>query len=448
MCLCPKPNHYNLINKPKNPIPEFDCGKCPECLGKRASAWALRAVMQARESKDCCMVTLTYDTFKYDDKGNIIGENLNLRNVDKKDCQNFIKRLRSYFEYHYNKKDIKYIISAEYGKRTHRPHYHALLFGVKFDDLLFHKKSKRNNTIYTSKTLTKLWKHGICTVDSARVSSAIAKYCTKYCMKDFGVDDTFMLCSQNIGVNELLKAFNGLSYWIDGQEYPIPRAVWQRYIENKYHLNRKRFQYIDFKTGEILFASPTYRYLNREKDMYSGIEYKKEFGWKNPWKLPKPYEVYANWLDDLAFRINVKARRLYRAYRDRDSVYRGYLQYWKAKASQKPERSAVERVALLDDRKYHEYKTAWRFWANRMHQSGQTVWTERPRFEKQYTYPARTCPYPSRHIRASDRKKIQKQEILYLLKIVDGEIVPVPPFKEAKKRIFSNYFELDPLTTV
>lgn len=221
MCLFPQPNtNYRSIAYKKG-LKEYECGKCPECLGKRSSAWALRAVMQARESKNCCMVTLTYDTFKRDEKGNIIGENLNLRSVDKKDCQLFIKRLRSYFDYHGQEEPIKYIISAEYGKTTGRPHYHALLFGVEFDDLVFHKKTKRGNKIYISKTLEKLWKHGICTVDACRVSASIAKYCTKYCMKDFGADDTFMLCSQNIGINELMKAFNGLSYWIDGQEYPL-----------------------------------------------------------------------------------------------------------------------------------------------------------------------------------------------------------------------------------
>ena len=133
MCFFPLPNHnYQSIAYQKG-LKEFECGKCPECLGKRSNIWALRAVMHAKQCKNCCMVTLTYDTFIRDEKGNIIGENLNLRDVDKRDCQLFIKRLREYFSRVKNQEEkISYILSAEYGKSTGRPHYHAILFNVKF----------------------------------------------------------------------------------------------------------------------------------------------------------------------------------------------------------------------------------------------------------------------------------------------------------------------------
>lgn len=405
MCFFPLPNNnYNSIAYKKG-LREFDCGKCPECLGKRSSAWALRAVMQARESKNCCMVTLTYDTFKRDEKGNIIGENLNLQSVDKRDCQLFIKRLREYFDRKKGVKDIKYIISAEYGKRTGRPHYHALLFGIKFDDLIFHKKSKRGNKIYISKTLDKLWKNGICTVDASRVSASIAKYCTKYCMKDFGADDTFMLASQNIGLNELLKTFNGRSYWVDGQEYPIPRVVWQQYITKKYALERKKFKYINHKTGEVFYSSPTYKYVNRKKEMYKGIQYQAFIKLKNPFPLLKPYEISVAQIDDIPYMINRKARALYRSYRERDNTYRGYVEYWKNKAEQKQKPSVITRIALLRDKQYHGYKSKARQFMRRHYESGYTAWRERPRFEQKYIKPVVTCRYPPCHITASDRKK-------------------------------------------
>ena len=86
MCLFPKPNYMFTTESYKKGLREFDCGKCPECLSKRSSTWALRAIMQAKESIKCCMITLTYDTFKYDEKGNIIGENLRL-------CLQFVQRI-------------------------------------------------------------------------------------------------------------------------------------------------------------------------------------------------------------------------------------------------------------------------------------------------------------------------------------------------------------------
>lgn len=478
MCFFPRPNNFfNSIAYQKG-ITEYDCGKCPECLSKRSNAWALRAVAHAKTVKKACMVTLTYDSFIYDEKGNIIGENLNLRKVDKRDCQLFIKRLREYFDRVKGVKDIKYILSAEYGKRTGRPHYHAILFNVDFGDLQYHKKSKRGNTIYRSPLLQKLWKHGICTVDSKRISPAVAKYCTKYCMKDFGADDTFMLVSNNLGIDQLLKEFNGRSYWIDGQEYPIPRAVWNKYIMEKYHFDRKKFSYVNRLTGEIIKSNPTYRYINKDKSVYNGIRYsfkkivplkgkvKKTtvlFGGKmrtflyvrgihfktfdkyeilrenvrerlafgkykwyslnvkakmeNPFKLlnAKKYEVLE--MEDIPYVVNKKARRLFMKQRDLDPVYQGYLEYWKQKGAQRREQPIETRIALLQDRRYHGYKTQARKYLFRFRESGYTDFRSRPRFETTYQYPIRSAtelyarrhlPETPCHIRANDRQGERK----------------------------------------
>lgn len=422
MCFFPRPNNFYNSTAYKKGITEYGCGKCPECLSKRSNAWALRAVAHAKTVKKACMVTLTYDSFVYDEKGNIIGENLNLRKVDKRDCQLFIKRLREYFERVKGVTDIKYILSAEYGKRTGRPHYHAILFNVDFGDLQFHKKSKRGNTIYRSPLLQKLWKHGICTVDSKRISAAVAKYCTKYCMKDFGADDTFMLVSHNLGIDQLLKEFNGRSYWIDGQEYPIPRAVWNKYIMEKYHFDRKKCNYVEPSTGEIVKISSTYRYINKIKDIWSGIQYKKGYGCSNPFKTVAR-EIYG---DNLLHNANKKARRLFQKQRDKDPVYQGYLKYWKQKSEQRPQQPVEQRIALLQDRKYHGYKTLARKYMLRFRQSGYTDFRNRPRFETSYQYPIRSAtevyarrhlPDPPCHIRANDRRDFPQ-----LLKIVGNEV--------------------------
>lgn len=233
----------------KKGVREFECGACPECLAKKSKQWALRCSMQAQVQK-CCMVTLTYDTYIHDTAtGRVIGERVSDLQVNKKDAQKFIKRLRIYFKRKKNVDNIKYLLTAEYGKRTHRAHYHAILFGVEFDDLIRYKKSKRGNWINKSATLDKIWAHGICTVDTVCVNAKIARYCTKYCAKDSRADDTFMLFSRGIGQEELLRQFNGISYVVDGREYPIPRTVWRDYIENKYNI--KGFsKYIPFDKCE------------------------------------------------------------------------------------------------------------------------------------------------------------------------------------------------------
>jgi hypothetical protein len=83
----------------------------------------------------------------------------NRRPVIKKDIQDFMKRYRAYLDYHYgkNKKPIKYMATAEYGDRTHRAHYHVLIFGHVFNDRVPYKKSKRGNQIYMSLTVSALF---------------------------------------------------------------------------------------------------------------------------------------------------------------------------------------------------------------------------------------------------------------------------------------------------
>lgn len=441
MCLFPKNNtNYKSIAYKKG-LKEFSCGHCPECLSRRANVWALRSIYQARESKNFCMITLTYDTFKRDsngvillDKNGIPLENLTLRSVDKRDCQLFIKRLREYFSRKKNVTNIKYLLTAEYGKTTGRPHYHALLFGVSFDDLIFHKKSKRGNSIYRSKTLEKLWKNGICTVDSVNISAGIVKYCTKYSLKDSGIDDTFSLFSHNIGINELLKEFNGRSYFIDGNEYPIPREVWQKYIENKYAF---------FNTPAKPLRRFTYRYINNE---YKTLYCPKWSAFYNKY-LPQQYfmpSLYIQIMEEK--KQNNIARQRYRNIRDNDIVYKSYIEYWKSKAKQKEflHGNQLERILALDNKKYWFYKVKCLEFLREFKLSGYRK--RAPRCEIESVKPfinvyelwqRRHLPLPTRHIRANDRKK--ENFIIFDDEVVTTSLKNVPVM--TKKYIQLNIFD-------
>lgn len=296
----------------KKGITSFSCGSCPECLKKKASRWALRAYYEAQEHEHNIAICLTYDQYVHDSRGNIIGERVSDLSVKKRDVQLFIKRVRKKFG-----SDIKYIATAEYGKRTHRAHYHVVLFGVTFDDCVPYKRSKRGNLIYKSNTLNKLWKHGICTVDALHVNSAVARYCTKYAVKDSRDDDTFMLCSQNIGMRGMLRDFNGKSYIVEGREYPIPREIWYEFIGKKY-----RFDVLPF----------TFKYRGA-----------REYG----------FEV-----SDRNRRLRAKAFQI----RDNDPLYQSYLAYWQDKSLlfQSLQRDPLTRINLLPDDKYHAYKISAR----------------------------------------------------------------------------------------
>lgn len=335
MCLFPRPV------TPDSPlyqrgITELTCGCCPECLSRRSRQWALRAAMEAKVSP-ACMVTLTYDNYLRDRRGNIIGElppDRSLR-VSKRDCQLFFKRLRR----HFPGKTIKYICTAEYGSHTHRAHYHVLLFGIVFDDLIVKGKSKRGNLIYRSPTLSRIWANApadadwrtlpICTVDAVAVGPAVARYCTKYCSKDSGRDggdDTFMLFSRGIGESELMRLFNGRSYIIDGREYPIPRQIWQKEISACYG--------VDF------------RYVPKDRDEFIRVRQRNKFS--------------GRFIPSKVVRRSVEVRARARLARDSHPEYQAYLAYWKQKNDEfeltRP--SAYDRIRALPDNKYRAYKAA------------------------------------------------------------------------------------------
>lgn len=340
MCLFPrsaKPNIYDLKKShyDRYYINRYDCGVCPECLAKKSRYWALRAGMEAKNSPSM-MITLTYDDYIYDEHGQIIGEEVDTRPVCKKDCQDFIKRLRAYF---YPQK-LKYIISAEYGKKTGRSHYHALIFGVNFPDCTPYKKSKRGNQIFRSQALARIWGKGICTVDSLNASAQTARYCTKYCAKDSGRNDLFMLFSRGIGEEALRQEFNGLYYVVSGRKYPIPKTIWQWYISTKYKDCGMHF---------------TTRYVNniRKQDKFEGID------WTDIDPFFERVEITTQYqrLKKQANR-NALQRAIYRAIRNRDSIYRRYIAYWRRLSAsiEKSRPSIMSRILALPNSKYWTYK--------------------------------------------------------------------------------------------
>ena len=315
MCLFEYPNENYNGPAYKKGVTSFKCGACPECLAEKARKWALRAVFEAQYVPSM-MVTLTYDSYIRDGRGRIIGEQVSDRTVLKRDCQLFIKRLRKWCTKVYSPDHrMKYLITAEYGKRTHRAHYHALLFNVEFPDIVPYKYSKRGNPIYQSKILSEIWHNGICTVDSVNLSAACARYCTKYCAKDARTDDTFMLFSRGIGEFGLMGSFNGISYWVDGREYPIPRQIWEKVISDRY------------KDGKVEFSP---KYVSPRCD------------------------------DENRYLKSVQLRQNYFIIRDSDEQYKSYLAYWAKKGELYEKRLAppLIRILQLPNDKYYAYKMA------------------------------------------------------------------------------------------
>jgi len=75
---------------------------------------------------------------------------------------------------------FRYFACGEYGSKSNRPHYHACVFGLDFEDKKLWKVENGIN-LYTSDFLDSVWKRGMCTVGDVTFESAA--YVARYTMK-------------------------------------------------------------------------------------------------------------------------------------------------------------------------------------------------------------------------------------------------------------------------
>lgn len=91
--------------------------------------------------------------------------------------QSFMRRLRKDFA----PESVRFYMCGEYGDQFERPHFHACLFGVDFDDKVYWSKSADGDPLYRSARLERLWTSGFSTVGSLTFKSAayVARYCVQ-----------------------------------------------------------------------------------------------------------------------------------------------------------------------------------------------------------------------------------------------------------------------------
>lgn len=186
---------------------EVSCGKCHACLCNRRRAWLYRLEVENFDSLLTIFVTFTYDD-KYLPRNGA---------VKKSDLQNFFKKLR-------NCDDFTYYAIGEYGTRTHRPHYHAVIF------------FKSITTDYTlvdySELINRLWYKGFTYV--LPVSTRRMNYVLHYHVRPKIVDNrkTFAIFSKGLGLSIFNSEFirnlafkNGkmIVHDFEGNAFILPR---------------------------------------------------------------------------------------------------------------------------------------------------------------------------------------------------------------------------------
>lgn len=160
----------SIGTKPDTTEPQVvGCGRCLGCLLDRARAWTVRCSHEYAMHDDSMFLTLTYD-----DDHLPFGSG-SMPTLWPDHLRNFWKRYRKAIA----PVRISYFAAGEYGSKTQRPHYHALVFGHCVSDLV--PFSERNgNMVFTSEFLRSLWTHGNVVVGDVTPQSIA--YTARYCV--------------------------------------------------------------------------------------------------------------------------------------------------------------------------------------------------------------------------------------------------------------------------
>lgn len=201
-CLSPK----RIYNKYTDETLYVPCRKCFRCRDTYSSTWSRRIENECKQHRYSLFVTLTYDndhiplfqplimkdgthpvwySNRSSESGKFLSDSvcraLPPQKMEdevcfaypcKKDVQDWFKRLRSAIDYQLNKNKtdefrLRYFIASEYGPRTFRPHYHAILW-YDSEELQRH----------IGRLICETWQNG--NTNFSLVNNSAAQYVAKY----------------------------------------------------------------------------------------------------------------------------------------------------------------------------------------------------------------------------------------------------------------------------
>lgn len=178
----------------KSQFLEIPCGKCSACQKNYRYQWSIRCLYESLLHKESYFLTLTYDD-----------DHINKACDD--DFKKFIKALRN------NGYKVRYFACKEYGERTKRVHFHAILFGLELKDLKYYKN------YYESKQLKNYWNHG--NIQIMKFDPGCAFYIAGYVKKKED-KTTRLYMSQGLGKDAYKIAHeSGKAFYVKGQKLPL-----------------------------------------------------------------------------------------------------------------------------------------------------------------------------------------------------------------------------------
>lgn len=275
------------------------CGHCELCLVTRRYERALRIMLEVESFQDSSyFLTLTYSD-----------EHLGSRDLVHSDWSQFMKDFRRSFceaKYcdvgvprHWKRfgavrsetfKSVKQVMCGEYGDYFGRKHFHGIIFGHEFRDMVATGTfSSRGQEIFTSPSLRDVWKKGF--VQIAPVTMDLALYVSSY-ITDQSLDvrpdlgfskPQYGRFGRGIGRSWLDKywrdVLNAGSLELSNGSFPIPRTFLRWYADHPDFLEwkaRKALTVSEKNLDLILKEDGPIRRAFAKGRIFSSIHKKKE----------------------------------------------------------------------------------------------------------------------------------------------------------------------------
>lgn len=249
------------------------CGQCIECRLDRSRVWATRLMHEAKSHDESCFLTLTYDDEHVPKNGSL----------NKSHLRSFFNDLRGRLSYNGEGK-IKFFAVGEYGEKSQRPHYHAIVFGQSFQrECCDHRSveeipSRSGGKQYSHGLLSEVWPHGLHRISEVTFESAA--YVARYSLKKVTGAAAFDHYGDRLP--EFLSSSNGLAKeWFEkwkADVYPADQVVLPgrgSFMPPKY------YDYLLEKSDPDLFAKVKASRADREKltrENYDKLLYEKYIG--------------------------------------------------------------------------------------------------------------------------------------------------------------------------
>lgn len=162
------------------------CGKCIGCTLNYSRHWATRIMHEAQMHTYNSVVTLTYDDDHLPSDRSLhhdhfqlfirrlkkrLSKEVRIDGQPQRSCASGILHSR-----HEQRAVVRYYVAGEYGESYKRPHYHAILFGIDFQNKLIFK-----DKLWRSPELEQLWPHGYSSI--MPLTWQTAAYVARYVIK-------------------------------------------------------------------------------------------------------------------------------------------------------------------------------------------------------------------------------------------------------------------------